>query len=129
MSCTSPAPFRTLALSSLLLLTAAIAQAFTARGSGALTVTVSPDGSYEVTANSPAWRFAGSIGSPLSNLGVQSGTDLTAGAFSEISFDFFTDAPRHASIRSYFGSRAVLFTVSLPSGGPNTFAFPSLTSY
>ena len=125
----SPGPASQLALSSLLLLTASAAGAVSAGGSSGLIVTVSPDGNYEISAPDPAWRFTGSVGSPLSNLAVESGTDLTAGAYSEISFDFFTDTPRHAAIRSYFGSRAVLFTMSLPSGGPNTFAFPALTSY
>src|SRR5258708_3798967 len=113
----------------LLLIAATAARAISISGQGGLTVAVSPDGSYSVSVPDPAWRFAGSIGSPLSNLATQSGADGIGGAYSEIAFDFFTDAPRHAAIRSYYASRTVVFTVSLPYGGPNTFAFPSLASY
>ncbi len=98
-------------------------------GYDGLTVTVSPSGSYEVAVRSPAWRFAGTLGVPAFNLTTGSGTDAVGGAYSEISFDFFTDAPRHATIRSYSALRAVLFTASVPSGAPNTFAFPALGKY
>ena len=33
------------------------------------------------------------------------------------------------AIRAYFASPSVLFTVSLPLGGPNTFSFPDLAAY
>jgi hypothetical protein len=98
-------------------------------GSSGLTVVVSPNGTYEVSIPYPAWHFAGSVGVAVQNLSARSGTDAAGGAYNEISFDFFTDAPRHASIRCYYGSQAVLFTLSLPSGGSNTLSFPSLTTY
>jgi hypothetical protein len=50
------------------------------------------------------------------------------GAYSEIGFDFQTDAPRHGSIRAYRDQGIVTFTLRAPSGGPNTFSFPNLTT-
>lgn len=104
-------------------------QAATVGGSGGLTVSVSPDGSYTVFLPSAGWTFSGSIGTPVSKLALNSGSDAAGGLYNEIAFDFLTDAPRHAAIRTYSASRSVLFTVSLPSGGPNSFAFPALTGY
>ena len=117
------------ALSGYLLISAASLHAVSIVGNAGLTVTVSADGSYEIAVPNPAWRLAGSIGGSPSNLAVLSGIDAAGGAYSEISFDFCTDAQRHAAIRTYVASPAVLFTVSLPSGGPNTFSFPTLTVY
>jgi hypothetical protein len=111
------------------LISAATLQAVSIGGNAGLTVTISSDGSYQIAVPNPAWQFAGSIGGSPSNLAVASGIDATGGAYSEISFDFRTDAQRHAAIRTYVASPAVLFTVSLPSGGPNTFSFPNLTVY
>src|ERR1035441_1005772 len=117
------------ALCGILLLYAGSLQAVSVVGNAGLTVTVSSDGSYQIAVLNPAWQFAGSMGGSPSNVAVQSGIDATGGAYSEISFDFYTDAQRHAAIRAYGGSPAVLFTVSLPSGGPNTFSFPNLAVY
>jgi len=117
------------ALSGFLLISAASLQAVSIVGNAGLTVTVSSDGSYQIAVPNPAWQFAGSIGGPPANLAVVSGIDAAGGAYSEVSFDFSTDAPRHGAIRTYVASPAVLFTVSLPSGGPNTFSFPNLTVY
>src|ERR1017187_9282106 len=83
------------------LISAATLQAVSIGGNAGLTVTVSSNGSYEIVVPNPAWRFAGSIGGSPSNLAVQSGIDATGGAYSEISFDFCTDAQRHAAIRTY----------------------------
>jgi hypothetical protein len=120
--------FRALGLI-LVLLAGIPARAVTIGGCEGLAVTVSVNGVYEIAVPYPAWKFSGNIGFPLRNIVSQPGWDAIGGAYTEVSFDFFSDAPRHASIRSYFGSRAVLFTASLPFGGPNTFAFPSLTRY
>src|SRR5690242_19561178 len=95
-------------------------------GAQGLTVFVDPSGAYSVQTATPLWRFAGYIGQPLSNLSSSAGID-PLGSYSEISFDFQTDAPRHAAIRAYWDSMTVLFTVTAPSGAPNTFAFPNFT--
>jgi hypothetical protein len=120
---------RAVAFASFVLFGAAFARAVTIAGPSGLTVSVSADGSYAISLPNPAWQFSGTIGSPLMNLAITSGTDNAGGAFSEIAFDFYTDAPRHAAIREYSGSPAILFTVSLRSGGPNTFSLPAFTVY
>ena len=98
-------------------------------GAGGLTVTVDSTGIYEVFVPDLQWLFSGNIGAPLVNLAVASGADAV-GSFSEISFDFVSDATRHAAIRSYGNHQAVLFTVSYPSSsGPNTFSFPNWSQY
>jgi hypothetical protein len=103
--------------------------AVTIVGSGNIAVTVDPGGSYSVTVPDLAWSFSGNIGASLNNL--QTGTSADAlGGYSEISFDFQSDAARHASIRAYMEHREVLFTVSYPSSAAaNTFAFPNFTAY
>jgi hypothetical protein len=106
-----------------------IAQAASISGSDGLVVTVTPTGVYTISTQSPSWSFGGSIGYPVSNLAVRSGADPAGGLYNEISFDFVSDAQRHAAIRSYLSKHAVLFTTSLPDGGPNSFSFPSLTTY
>jgi len=97
-------------------------------GAGGLTVTVESSGAYNVSVPSLSWLFGGSVGYPLSNITVGSGADAL-GSYSEISFDFQSDAPRHAAIRSYADHPDVLFTVSHPAGAPNSFSFPSWTRY
>lgn len=93
-------------------------------GAAGLSVTVDSSGSYNIQVASPSWQFGGYIGFPLSNLTAANGTDA-AGPYSQISFDFQTDAPRHAAIRAYWNQMAVLFTLAAPSGGPNTYSFPN----
>src|ERR1035441_7592253 len=74
------------------LISAASLQAVSIGGNAGLTVTVSSDGSYQIAVPNPAWQFAGSIGVTPSNVTVVSGIDTTGGSYSEISFDFSTDA-------------------------------------
>jgi hypothetical protein len=102
--------------------------AVTIGGAGGLTVSVDPSGSYDISIPGLAWDFGGTAGYPLSNLAVASGTD-TAGTFSEISFDFKSDAPHHAAIRSYWDHRAVLFSVSNSAASANAIQFPNLSRY
>ena len=103
--------------------------AVTIVGSGNISVTADPSGSYSVTVPGLAWSFSGSVGVPLNNLQTGSSADALGG-YSEISFDFQSDVARHASIRSYLEHQEVLFTVSYPtSGAANTFAFPNFTQY
>jgi hypothetical protein len=97
-------------------------------GARGLAVSVDAGGAYDIQVTDPAWSFGGRIGVPLSNLTTVTGSD-SAGDFSEISFDFQSDAFRHAAIRAYQNRQAVLFTLSCPYGCPNTAAFPSLGRY
>ena len=98
-------------------------------GADGLSVRVSSNGAYSISVPSPGWSFSGNVGTAVSNLATRFGADPTGGAYGEISFDFFNDAPRHAAIRSYFGSRAVVFTLTSPQGGLNSISFPSMTGY
>jgi hypothetical protein len=98
-------------------------------GSGGSTVTLLANGAYSIYLPSPGWTFSGTVGVPVSNLAISSGMDAVGGLYNEIDFDFVTDAPRHGAIRTYLSTRSVLFTSSLPAGGPNTFSFPALTGY
>src|SRR5882757_6984496 len=83
---------------------AAIAVAFLAMVAGAVSaatatlqvsnqtgvsLAVDQDGSFEVTSRIPAWRFAGKVGSPVSDLASKPGRDL-AGDYREIKFRFRT---------------------------------------
>jgi hypothetical protein len=95
-------------------------------GPPGLSVTVDNSGTYNVQVQSPAWQFSGNIGHSLANLTSGDGADAV-GQYSEISFDFQTDAPRHAAIRAYWNRMAVLFTLAAPSGGPNSFSFPNFS--
>ena len=100
----------------------------TITGAGGLTVSVDPSGSYDISVPGLAWDFGGTVGYALSNLVVATGAD-TAGTFSEISFDFESDAPHHAAIRSYWDHRAVLFSVSNSAAAANAILFPNLSRY
>ncbi|HKE23465.1 MAG TPA: hypothetical protein VKB88_13955 [Bryobacteraceae bacterium] len=93
-------------------------------GASGLSITVDPAGSYAVQTQSPAWQFSGNIGHKLSNLSSVNGTDAV-GPYSEVAFDFQTDAPRHAAIRTWWNQTAVLFSLTAPSGAPNTYSFPN----
>ena len=93
-------------------------------GSGGLSVSVDDAGGYSIQVQSPSWQFAGNIGHPLSNLVSSDGADAV-GPYSQIDFDFQSDAPRHAAIRTWWNRAAVLFTLAAPSGAPNTYSFPN----
>jgi hypothetical protein len=97
-------------------------------GFGGLSVSVDPGGGYQITVPDPNWHFAGNIGAALSNLAVNTGSD-GAGNYSEIGFDFQTDAARHGSIRSYGNRPVVLFSVTNAAAAPNTFSFPNLSDF
>ena len=95
-------------------------------GADGLAVAVGSDGEYTVAVPALGWSFQGSVGAPISNIAVGSGVD-GIGAYSQISFDFRSDAARHAAIRAYGSRHAVLFTVTNSTQAPNTFSFPNLT--
>src|SRR6476469_3781618 len=99
--------------------------AVTANGSS---VSVNSNGSYDIVFAAPAWRFGGNIGSPLSNLSQATGSD-NLGSYSEVSFDYLTAAPRHASIRAYANRQAVLFNIQYLTEAANVAPFPTLTRY
>jgi hypothetical protein len=103
--------------------------AVTVVGSGNISVTVDPSGSYSVEVPELTWNFSGTVGVPLNNLQTGSGADALGG-YSEISFDFQNGVARHGSIRTYREHPDVMFTMSYPlSGAANTFAFPNFAQY
>jgi hypothetical protein len=97
-------------------------------GAEGLAVSVTVSGAYSITVPNPSWQFGGSIGYPLTNLVSISGVDA-AGHYSEISFDFQSDAARHGAIRAYWNRLAVLFTLTSSAAGPNNYSFPNLKTY
>ena len=94
-------------------------------GARGLAVSVDVGGAYDIQVTDPAWSFGGNVGVPISNLATVTGSD-SGGDFSEITFDFQTDAFRHAAIRAYQNRQEALFTLSCPYGSPNTAALPAL---
>jgi hypothetical protein len=102
--------------------------ATTVAGSGGITAAVDPGGSYDVWVAKPDWHFGGNLGVPLSNISAAMSMDAI-GPYSEISFDFQTDAARHGVVRAYGNQPVVLFTITCPSTSPNTLAFPNWTQY
>jgi hypothetical protein len=90
---------------------------------------VDPAGTYEVAVPDLSWTFSGNVGFPLANIVVATGVD-GVGAYQEITFDFQSDAARHASIRSYTDRPDVLFAVSNPSAAAaNSFTFPNWSRF
>jgi hypothetical protein len=97
-------------------------------GAGGLSASIDPSGTYDLFIPATGWHFTGNIASPLANIAVASSAD-GVGNYSEISFDFQTDAPRHAAVRLYGNQQVALFTLSCPSSAPNTFVFPNWSQY
>ncbi|MBV9742604.1 MAG: hypothetical protein JO099_02480, partial [Acidobacteriia bacterium] len=93
-----------------------------------MSAAVDSSGSYDVWDSTTGWHFGGNIGYALSNVAVTTGADAVGG-YSEISLSFQSDAPRQAAIRLYGDQPAALFTVTSPSGAPNTFTFPNWNQY
>jgi hypothetical protein len=110
------------------LLGTSVFAASTIAGAGGITATVDPGGSYDVWVDKPGWHFRGNIAAPLSNISVTLSADAI-GPYSEISFDFQTDAARHGAVRAYGNQPVVLFTITSASAAPNTFAFPKWSQY
>jgi hypothetical protein len=88
------------------------------------------NGSFEVTSQIPAWRFGGSVGSPVSNLASSHGRDL-GGAYQEVEFEFrpTTTAIRRGAIRVYDHRPVVVFRLKFLTPGKITESFPSISSY
>jgi hypothetical protein len=100
----------------------------TIAGAGGVTAAVDPGGSYDLWVAKPGWHFGGNIGAPLSNITAVTGADAI-GPYSEISFDFQTDAARHGAVRAYANQPVVLFTITYSSAAPNAFFFPNWSQY
>jgi len=102
--------------------------ATTVAGAGGITAALDPGGAYDVWVAGPGWHFGGNLGVPLSNISAVTNADAI-GPYSEISFDFQTDAARHGGVRAYANQPVVLFTITYPSAAPNTLSFPNWSQY
>lgn len=104
------------------------------KSSAGITVTVDPNGRYDIAVSNPAWTFGGNIGRPLTNIAVTTGTD-NVGDYDETSFDYSVgasaadDSSRHAGIRAYHIKPVVLFTLQYLNEASNTEPFPVLQTY
>ncbi len=97
--------------------------------SGNSSVAVDANGSYQVSAKEPGWRFMGSLPSPAQN--IVSGKDKDAvGDYQQLSFAF-TDAerPMTGMIRLYDGNNLVLFSQTSPQASDTAPSpFPNFTT-
>jgi hypothetical protein len=95
-----------------------------------IAVSVDGDGTFEVTTRSPAWRFAGSVGSPLGDVVARGGKDR-AGEFREIGFKYrpAKGAKWLGAIRVYEHRPVVVFKLVFPTAGKTSETFPALSSY
>lgn len=110
-------------------LVAGPASAATSRraASSAATVTVNADGSYTIETTAPEYRFAGSVGAPVSNVQRTEGED-GVGAYDEVTFDYSADGvERGSAIRTYDGSPVVLFSTTYRQEAANSAPFPALS--
>ena len=89
-----------------------------------LRVIVSSTGVYQVSAADYGWMFAGSV-SQLQNLVSNQGAD-SLGNWVELAFNH--DSGRSSAIRLYDAIPVVVFSTTYGSAGPNSGAFPHLTT-
>src|SRR5258708_13566618 len=85
--------------------------ATTIQSATGVSVSVDPSGSYTISTSEPAWSFGGELGTELTNISVNGGTD-GVGSYSEISFDYTPEPPRPASIRPYTDQRPIRFSAN-----------------
>jgi hypothetical protein len=95
-----------------------------------IAVSVDRNGTFEVTIRSPAWRFAGSVGSPLADVVTRGGKDR-AGEFREIEFKYrpAERAERLGAIRVYEHRPVIVFKLAFLTAGKTSETFPALSSY
>src|SRR5258708_12123427 len=96
--------------------------ATTIQSATGVSVSVDPSGSYTISTSEPAWSFGGELGTELTSISVNGGSDAV-GAYSEISFDYTAEAARHASIRAYPDQSAILFPFNYLPPPPNSSPF------
>ncbi|MET0363579.1 MAG: hypothetical protein ABW169_02895, partial [Sphingobium sp.] len=93
-------------------------------------VSVDADGSFEVTTRIPAWKFSGTVGSPLAHLASRRGRDR-AGHYREVEFKYETSAAaaRLGAIRIYEHRPVVIFKLVFLTAGKTSESFPTISSY
>jgi hypothetical protein len=119
-------------LASVVFETAAVVKAKPTRSVSpfALTALVSPNGTYTLTAQAPAWTFGGKIGHPLTNITTTTGSD-NIDSYQETDFNYIdkTGASRGGGIRTYDDQPSVMFIDSYLAAASNNSPFPHLTTY
>jgi len=100
-----------------------------ANGTG-IGISVHADGSFEVTTRTPAWKFSGNVGSPLSHLAARRGRDR-AGPYREVEFKYETSAAaaRLGAVRIYDHRPVVIFKLVFLTAGNTSESFPTISSY
>jgi hypothetical protein len=103
-----------------------------------ITVTVDPGGRYTIAVREPDWIFGGDVGAPLTDIGVDRGSD-NIGEFQEIVFNYEVGASptpgqaaasaRQGLIRTYDGKPVLLFATTYADQASNSAPFPVLTTY
>lgn len=79
-------------------------------------LTVSVDlvqGNYVITSKTPAWKFAGTIGSRLTGVKIAPGRDKI-GAYQEIAFQWTAGRPLSGAIREYDSRPLIGFAITTP---------------
>jgi hypothetical protein len=101
----------------------------TSSGTG-IELSVAENGSFDVTATRPAWRFSGNIGSRAFDIGSRRGRDR-AGSYHEIVFKYEAvgAGPRLGIIRVYDQRPVVMFKMVFLTAGRTSESFPSISSY
>jgi hypothetical protein len=101
----------------------------TSSGAG-IGISVAEDGSFDVTARKPAWRFSGNIGSRPLDVASRGGRDR-AGSYHEIVFNYEVSGigKRLGAIRVYDQRPVVFFKLVFLTPGQASESFPSISSY
>src|SRR5436309_8452105 len=121
--CTSARVLRALAATLLLPAVVSLHAETIHEASTGITVTVEENGRYAIRTADPLWVFTGTLPAVPSALQKNEGHD-GIGDYDEITFTFNN---REASIRTYRGRSAVLFSDRYTTASSNSGAFPKLS--
>ncbi|HET9793433.1 MAG TPA: hypothetical protein VFS34_03140, partial [Thermoanaerobaculia bacterium] len=94
------------------------------RSASGLEVTVSPDGTWNVTGGAKRWKFRGEVAAGLRGLAASAGSDAL-GAYREAAFSVGEPGGRRAAIRLYEKVPAAMFVSTFETGGANVDPFPT----
>ena len=95
-----------------------------------IAVSVDDSGRFDVATRSPAWRFSGNLGTPLSGLASKADADL-AGSYQQLEFEFRSpdQTARAGRIRVYDRRPVVLFQMTYLTGGHTREIFPAISTH
>lgn len=87
------------------------------------------NGTYTVTARSPAWKFSGTVGAPLAAVRESSGKDAL-GSYHQLAFRWTAEAPRTGALRLYDARPLVQFSLTAPQAAAHLSRdFPAFTTF